>query len=73
MKDTWNFLGKSDLTKRKIHEVVMQTAEQDSTWESTERMVKFLDSNYAKADLEQVVSNARNMNSEERTLLLRLL
>ena len=35
-------------------------------------MVKIIYSTYAKADLKQVV-NASQLNSEERTLLLRLL
>ena len=47
----------------------MQTAEPASTQEATERMVKILDSTYAKSDLEQLV-NASQMNGEERTLLL---
>ena len=42
----------------------MQTAEQASTREATERMVKILDSIYSKADLEQVVANASQMNTE---------
>ena len=36
MKDPRNLLGKSDLTKRKMREVVMQTAEPDSTQEATD-------------------------------------
>ena len=33
-------------------------------------MIKILDSTYAKADPKQVVDNANQLNSEERTLLL---
>ena len=36
-------------------------------------MVKFLDSTYVKADLNQVANNATHMNNEERTELLSLL
>ena len=43
----------------------MQITEPASTRECTERMVKILDSTYAKADLEQVV-NASQLNDEER-------
>ena len=50
----------------------MKTAEPVSTREATERLLKTLNSTYAKADLEQVV-NASHMSSEERTLLLSLL
>ena len=57
-------LGQSYITKCEIREVVMQTVEPASTLESTERMVKILDSIYAKADLEHVVANARQMNAE---------
>ena len=35
-------------------------------------MVKILDSTYAKANLKQVVNNARHLNFEERILLLSL-
>ena len=35
MKEPRSLLGKSDLTKCKMHEVVMQTAEPDSTREAT--------------------------------------
>ena len=51
----------------------MQTTEPSSTRESTERMVKNLDSTYAKLDHEHVVANARQLNSEEITLLLIIL
>ena len=63
IKELRNFLGESDLTKREMREVVMQTEEPDSTWESTEIMVKILDSTYTRADLEQVV-NASHLNAE---------
>ena len=69
LKESRNLLGQSDLTKRKMREVVMQTSEPDSNREATEIMVKILDSTYAKADLEQLVK-ASQMNAEERTFLL---
>ena len=56
-----------------MREVVMQTVEPASTKESTERLVKILDSTYAKADVKQVANKATQMNAEERTQLLRLL
>ena len=67
MKDSRNLLGKSDLTKREIREVLMQTAEPASTQEATERMAKILDITYTKEYLEQVF-NARQLNAEERHL-----
>ena len=73
MKDPRNLLGQSDLTKREMRKVLMQTAEPYSTLKATKLMVKILDSIYVKSDLEQVVANASQLNSEERTLLLSLL
>ena len=64
MKEPRNLLGQSDLTKREMRDVVMKTAEPASTLEATARMVKILDSNYVKADLEQVVPNTSQINSE---------
>ena len=51
MKETSSLLGKSDLTKREMREVVVYTAEPASTREAIELMVKILDINYAKAYL----------------------
>ena len=42
MKKPRYLLGKSDLNRREMREVVMQTAEPDSTKEATELMVKIL-------------------------------
>ena len=70
MKEPSGRMGKSDLTKREILEVVMQTAEPDSTQEATERMVKTLDSTYTKAELKQVANNKIQLNDEERTQLI---
>ena len=36
-------------------------------------MIKILDSNYAKADLKQIADNVTQLNTEERTQLLRIL
>ena len=73
MKKPRNLLGQSNITKHKMREVVMHTAEPASTQEDTERMVKILNSIYEKSYLKQVVNNASQLNFEERTLLLSLL
>ena len=73
MKEPSSLQGKYDLTKRKMHEVVMQTAEPASTREATELMVKIIYITYVKADLNQVAVNATHLNAEERTLLLSLI
>ena len=51
----------------------MQTEEPASTIEATDILVKIIESNYVKADLKQVDNNATQMNTEERTQLLRLI
>ena len=73
IKEPSGLLGKFDITKRKRHEVVIQTSEPSSTQEANEIMVKFLDITYAKIDLNQVAENSTQLNAEERTLLLSLL
>ena len=70
MKDPRNLLGQSNICKRKMREVATHTAEPGSTQETTERILKILDSTYAKADLRHVADNNSHMNAEERTLLL---
>ena len=56
-----------------MFEVAIQTAEPDSTREANERLVKILDSTYAKADLEQLVANSTQLNDGDRTQLIILL
>ena len=73
MKKPRGMLGKSDINKREMREVVIQTAEPDSTREANEKFVKILSSTYVKAELTQLANNRTNMNDEERTRLLRLL
>ena len=73
MKEPRGLLGKFDLNKREMCEVVMQTAEPYSVREATDRFVKILDSTYAKAYLNHIANNTTQLNAEERTQLLRLL
>ena len=51
MKEPSSLIEQSDLTRREMHWVVMQTVEPASTREATEQMVKTLDCTYAKEDL----------------------
>ena len=62
IKEPSGLLGQTDLTSREMHEVVMKTVEPVSIREATDRTVKILYSNYAKADLEQVDDNSTHMN-----------
>ena len=64
MKKTSGLLGKSNLTKRNMREVVMQNSEPASIREATQRMVKIIDITYAKVDLKQVADNATQLNAE---------
>ena len=54
-----------------MREVLIQTAEPVSTREATERLVEIIGSIYVEADLEQLASNANQLNAEERAQLLR--
>ena len=56
-----------------MSEMVMQTKEPDTTRESTDRLVKTLNSTYAKEKLKQVANKATKMNDDERNQLIRLL
>ena len=47
-----------------MREVVMQTAEPDSTQEANKRMVRIFNSTYWKADLEYVFANNNKLNAE---------
>ena len=72
VKGTSGLISKSDLNKRDMHKVSMNTEQPASTREATEILVKMLYITYAKADLKQVADNATQMNSEEITQLLRI-
>ena len=73
IKEPCGLQGQSDLISNEMRKVLIQTAEPVSTREATERLVKILDSNYEKADLKQVANNATQLNTEEKTQLLRVL
>ena len=53
--------------------MVMQNTDTAPTRESTERVVRNLDSTYERSNLDKVVSSAPQLNHEERKLLLGLL
>ena len=64
MKEPRGLLGKYDINKSEMREVVMQTAEPASTIEATEWIVKIINSTYVKAELNQVANNSTQLNSE---------
>ena len=47
-----------------MRQVVIQTVEPVLTKEDTERLVKFLNSTYAKFGIEQVANNTTHMKAE---------
>ena len=51
MKEPSNFLDQYNSSKRKIHEVVMNTVELDSTKDATEIMVSIIYIIYANTNL----------------------
>ena len=56
-----------------MREVVIQTEEPASTREATEILVKIINSNYVKADLENISKSTIHLNAEEITQLLRII
>ena len=61
------------LSNKEIRASIAQIAEPISTREATERVVRILDSNYAKANLDEVAEAATNLTEAERSMLLDLL
>ena len=55
-----------------MREVAIQNAEPVWMREATQRLVKVLNNTYVKANLKQVAYNANQLNTEERTQLIRL-
>ena len=49
-----------------MRKVVMQTAEPASIREATERLIKIIDSTYAKVDLKQSANNSTHLNAKKK-------
>ena len=73
MKEPIVLLGTTGLTSHEMRKLLMQNAESVSTREATERSLKIIDNTYTKSDLEQIIDNENQLNTEERTQLIRLL
>ncbi|NBR26605.1 MAG: hypothetical protein EBU08_23080, partial [Micrococcales bacterium] len=56
-----------------LHNGLATQKEPASTVEATNRVVRILDANYKKADLQEVVNNCTHLSADERILLLELL
>lgn len=64
---------KTAFTKKEIKTVILQNAEPSITQEATERAIKILDSEYDKANLDEIVSQADSLTKQEKQQLLKLL
>ena len=73
MKEPLCLLYQADLTSREMSKVIMQTEEPFSIRESIDRLVKIINSIYAKENIKQAVNNTTSMNTDKITQLMRLL
>ena len=64
---------KKDLSYKEIRQLVVQTEEPRVTKDATQRLHKIMESNYEKANLEEVVRDADNLGDEQKHELLKLL
>jgi len=60
-------------TKKEIKAMLLRSEEPQATSEATKRTVKILDATYKKADLEEIVANATQLNDTEKKSLYKLL
>ena len=68
-----NFRTNVAETKKELNTIFTQSAEPKVTQEATERVVKILDSTYEKANLEEIVDNAHQLDATQKSQLLDLL
>ena len=59
--------------KKELRSTILRSIEPKSTKEATERVVKILDSKYEKANLYEIVANAKNLDEDQKQMLLKLL
>lgn len=73
MKSFANVWQNKHPSRKELKATILRSAEPKATREATERVVKILDSKYEKANLEEIAENAKNLNREQKRLLLKLL
>ena len=73
MKDSSFPIRGGRSNRAQINKIFSQSAEPKATAEATDRIVKILDSNYHKADLDQVIAKASQLTTEQKQMLLALL
>jgi hypothetical protein len=73
MKDEDFPCSKGLKSKREMRQIIDRSAEPKVTQEATSRILKILDSDYKKADLEEVVAKATQLSASQQQKLLKLL
>ena len=67
-------IGKDDHpSKKELRSTILRSIEPKSAREATERVVKILDSKYEKANLDKIVANTKNLDEDQKQMLLKLL
>ena len=59
--------------KKELRSTILRLIEPKTTKEATERVVKILDSKYEKANLNKIVEGAKNLDKDQKQILLKLL
>ena len=60
-------------SKKELRSTILRLIELRSTRKATERVVKILDSKYEKANLNKIVEGAKNLDKNQKQMLLKLL
>jgi hypothetical protein len=60
-------------SKQEMKQIIARSAEPRVTQEAMSRILKILDSDYKKADLEEVVAKATQLSASQQQKLLKLL
>jgi len=66
-------LKKESPTRKELRALLTESGEPESTKAATKRVVKILDASYKKADLEEIVQGANQLNQIEKKQLYELL
>ena len=60
-------------SKKELKSIILRSNEPKSTKDSTQRVIKILDSKYEKTDPDQIVKSLTNLNKIQKSMLLKLL
>ena len=73
MKSFKNIWKNEHPSRKELKATILRSVEPSATKDITDRVVKILDSNYEKADLNKIVDDADNLNTNQKQMLLKLL